>query len=200
MLDDPYFYRPNPKTLVPELTEEIKQEKHRKKSFQYVKNWNFAVDVGANVGHWTRDISKKFKRVIAIEPQDVNVACFKKNIFADNVELLQLGLSDKSEETYIKPNTNEMQHQDITNVRCVTFDSLSITDPIDYIKVDIDGWEMPFLKGAEHTLKKQKDIVMNIEVKSKIGGAENQRQVFHLLKSWGYNQVDRKASDFIFIK
>ena len=200
MLDDPYFYRPNKDTLVPELTEAIKQEKHRKKSFQYVKNWNFAVDVGANVGHWTRDISKKFKRVIAIEPQDVNVACFKKNIFADNVELLQLGLSDKSEETYLEPNTNEMRHQSITNVKCVTFDSLCITDPIDYIKVDIDGWEMPFLRGAVNTLTQQKDIVMNIEVKSKIGGAENQRQVFRLLQSWGYNQVDRKSSDFIFVK
>jgi FkbM family methyltransferase len=200
MLDDPYFYRPNTGTLLPQLTSETKQEKHRKKSFQYVNNWNFAVDVGANVGHWTRDLSKKFKRVIAIEPQDVNIACFKKNIFADNVELLQLGLSDRSEETYIEPNTNEMQHQTITNVKCVTFDSLGITDPIDYIKVDIDGWEMPFLRGAVNTLTQQKNIVMNIEVKSKIGGAENQRQVFRLLQDWGFNQIDKKSSDFIFVK
>ena len=200
MLDDPYFYRPNPKTFVPELTSEIKQEKHRKKSFQYVKRWDFAIDVGANVGHWTRDISKKFKQVIAIEPQDVNVACFNKNIFADNVKLLQLGLSNREEHTYIEPNQNEMKHSDTNNVRCVTFDSLNINEPIDYIKVDIDGWEMPFLRGAEQTLKRQKDIVMNIEVKSKIGGSENQRQVFRLLNNWGYNQIDRKASDFIFVK
>ena len=78
MLDDPYFYRPNPATHLPHLTSEIKQEKHRKKSFQYVKNWNFAVDVGANVGHWTRDLSKKFKRVVAIEPQDVTSRVLKK--------------------------------------------------------------------------------------------------------------------------
>jgi hypothetical protein len=93
-----------------------------------------------------------------------------------------------------------MQHQTITNVKCVPFDSLGITDPIDYIKVDIDGWEMPFLRGAVNTLTQQKNIVMNIEVKSKIGGAENQRQVFRLLQDWGFNQIDKKSSDFIFVK
>ena len=200
MLDDPYFYRPSPKGAhEPVLTSEVKQLNHRLKSFQYVKNWNFALDIGANVGHWTRDLSKRFHKVLAIEPQQLFVDCFKKNIFGDNVELLQVGLSDKTEHTYMAPNKQQMEYRDDSNIKCITLDSLGIKDPIDYVKIDIDGWEYQCLVGAEQTLRKQKDIVINIEIKQK-NLKDKFLKVFDLLKNYGYKKVDRKAGDYQFVK
>ena len=46
----------------------VYQEPVRAKSLQFVKDFGVAVDIGANVGLWSRDLVRKFAHVIAIEP------------------------------------------------------------------------------------------------------------------------------------
>ena len=44
------------------------QERQREDSLKHVKQWRNAIDVGSNVGEWTRPLAKKFKKVICFEP------------------------------------------------------------------------------------------------------------------------------------
>ena len=154
MLDDPFFYRPDAEGNL-KLCCEVKQRNHRNKSFQYVKNWGTCIDIGANVGHWSRDFTKKFKRVIAFEPQSIFIECYKKNIDMTKVELHQLGLSNQEELTSMDPVGQEMFYTANNNIKCVTLDSMGFKFPIDYIKIDVDGYEYNVIRGAMETLTNQ---------------------------------------------
>ena len=45
----------------------------------YCKSLKLALDVGGNIGFWSKDLAKKFEKVVAFEPHPENVACYKKN-------------------------------------------------------------------------------------------------------------------------
>jgi len=198
MLDDPFFYRPDAEGNL-KLCCEVKQRNHRNKSFQYVKNWGTCIDIGANVGHWSRDFTKKFKRVIAFEPQSIFIECYKKNIDMTKVELHQLGLSNQEELTSMDPVGQVMFQSTNNNIKCVTLDSMGFDFPIDYIKIDVDGYEYNVLRGARETLTNQKKCVINIELKRK-NLKENYGPTIDLLNDYGFEHVDRHAGDSIFLK
>ncbi len=198
MLDDPFFYRPDAEGNL-KLCEEVKQQNHRNKSFKYVENWGTCIDIGANVGHWSRDFTKKFKRVIAFEPQSIFIECYKKNIDMTKVELHQLGLSHQEELTSMDPVGQEMFYTANNNIKCVTLDSMGFKFPIDYIKIDVDGYEYNVIRGAMETLTNQKNCVINIELKRK-NLKENYEPTIYLLNDCGFEHVDRHAGDSIFVK
>ena len=56
------------------------QQAQRDNSLKYVKKWRTAIDVGANVGEWTRPLSKRFDKVVCFEPNPNFRQCFEKNI------------------------------------------------------------------------------------------------------------------------
>ena len=201
MLDDPYFYRPDPNDPngKPHLCSEVKQQNHRNKSLGYVENWDTCIDIGSNVGYWCRDFTKKFKRIIAFEPQQVFIDCFKLNIDMSKVELHKLGLSYEEELTSMDPIGQEMFYTDNNNIKCVTLDSMGFDFQIDYVKIDVDGYEYNVIRGAEKTLSSQKNCVINIELKRK-NLKENYNPTIELLNKYGFEHVDRHAGDSVFVK
>ena len=44
------------------------QKDTRDFSLGFVKNWNIALDIGANIGFWSQDMCNKFKTVVGFEP------------------------------------------------------------------------------------------------------------------------------------
>ena len=50
------------------LENERTQQKHRSRALEYVKRWNNCIDIGSNVGMWTRELASKFKKVYCFEP------------------------------------------------------------------------------------------------------------------------------------
>ena len=58
----------------------VYQEPVRTKSFEFVQHKGLALDIGANVGLWSRDIAEQFEQVIAFEPVADFRACYEKNV------------------------------------------------------------------------------------------------------------------------
>jgi len=54
------------------------QQPVRLKSLQYLKQCRTALDIGANVGLWSRDLVQHFNKVIAFEPVAMFRECLKK--------------------------------------------------------------------------------------------------------------------------
>jgi len=48
------------------------QKAQRLKSFEYLSHKNIAIDIGACVGFWTKDLCENFKNVICFEPAPIN--------------------------------------------------------------------------------------------------------------------------------
>ena len=179
------------------------QQAQRDASLRYVRRWRNALDVGANVGQWTRPLAKKFKQVICFEPNPNFRDCFNMNIAETNVTLHPYGLSNH--EHTVTQGFNATHLNDILgdttprdgDIQCRTLDSFNITD-VDYIKIDIDGFEIPMLQGAEKTLRKNNPVI-NIEMK------ERKRptiviQCRQLLHDYGYACHSRVKSDEVWLK
>ena len=74
------------------------QQIQRLNSFSHVENFRNAIDVGANIGLWAKDICKKFQRAYLFEPHEKNVGCLKKNLENfKNYEIYKCALSNKND-------------------------------------------------------------------------------------------------------
>jgi len=137
-----------------------------------------ALDVGANVGFWTRDLAKMFKKVNAYEPLADNIECLQRNVNNNNVILKQFALGDKTEtkELMIPQNGNcgsaTFQNSNIVDdseikridVAVKTLDNDLASETTEmlqncFIKIDTQGHENEVLKGAETFINVHKPVI-----------------------------------------
>ena len=183
------------------------QEPVRRKSLGYVNRFGVAVDIGANVGLWSRDLAQRFERVIAIEPVETFRKCLKKNVPWPNIEVwpIALGTEDTTIDMIITEGNTGHSHinkNTIGNgqVQMKKLDSLGINfDSIDYVKIDCEGYEVEILKGGEHTIKHHKPItVVEQKLHTDTGiTKDTQYGAVDLLKSWGARELGRVRNDCI---
>ena len=179
------------------------QERQREDSLKHVKQWRNAIDVGSNVGEWTRPLAKKFKKVICFEPNPNFRECFNRNITESNVTLYPYGLSTHAHTAeqgtnhthlnYVVGDTKPREG----DIECRSLDSFDLTD-VDYIKIAVDGFEIPVLQGAQETLKRNNPVI-NIEMKERKRPkivAESRK----ILRNLGYNHHSRVRSDEVWLK
>jgi FkbM family methyltransferase len=172
------------------------QEPQRETALKYVKKWNTCIDVGSQFGFWTRPLLKRFKTVHCFEPNPLFRECFLKNIPLDNVTLHPYGLSN-SEHTAHQSKDGQVLSMGEGSVQCRTLDSFKF-DNVDFIKIDVDGYEHKVLIGAKQTIKKFSPVI-NIEMKR----MKRSLIVFHctnFLKKRGYKMVKRVKSDEVWVK
>ena len=188
----------------PTLTEQADtQKQQRDNGLRYVSQWRNAVDIGAHVGEWTRSLSRKFDHVICFEPNPNFRECFNRNIKENNVTLHPYGLSSHSHNatqgvnaTHLNDVLGDTEPND-GDIECRTLDSFNLTD-VDYVKIDVDGFEIPLLEGARNTLKTNSPTV-NIEMKRR-----KRPLIVHkakeILTGLGYTYQSRVNSDEIWTK
>ena len=182
----------------------VYQQPVRKRSFTYLKNNNFAIDVGANVGLWTKDMSEEFTFVWAIEPVEDFRQCLQKNIFNNNVDIkpFALGAENTVIDMIITEENTGHSHVDIDSLGKGTIpmhrlDDLNIP-PLDYIKIDCEGYELIVLKGAEQTIKEHKPIIVIEQKFHKDVGHADDGEAVTFLRSFGARQLDKVRNDLIF--
>ena len=72
----------------------------RLKSLAFVDSFNLAVDIGACVGFWTKDLCKIFNQVICFEPYKPSADCLEKNLnYYKNYKLYRTALSSNDNST-----------------------------------------------------------------------------------------------------
>ncbi len=151
----------------------------------HISNWDVALDIGAHVGIWSMRLAEKFKRVYAFEPVPKHIECWKQNMQKftsdhsewENISTLNtvaLG-HENGINTMIVPNTTNTGRATFVEklfidkhnfpkiqVETKTLDSYEF-DQVDFIKMDVESFELKVLQGAENTIRKHKPI-MYIEV------------------------------------
>lgn len=183
------------------------QEPVRRKSLGYVNRFGVAVDIGANVGLWSKDLAQRFERVIAIEPVATFTECLKKNVPWQNLEVwpIALGTKDTTIDMIITEGNTGHSHIDKNTVgsgqvQMKKLDSLALNfDTIDYVKIDCEGYEVEILKGGEATIKHHKPVmVVEQKLHTDTGiTKETQYGAVDLLKSWGARELGRVRNDCI---
>lgn len=175
----------------------VYQAFQRRKSTMLASHRRVALDIGANVGLWSRELCDRFDRVIAFEPVQEFVNCLKLNVPNDNLEIKQfaLGNEDTMINMVITEHNTGHSHVDLNSighgtVPMVRLDSLEF-DHVDYVKIDVEGFETELVLGAEQTFKHHKPIIM-IEQKphqefDKAG--DRQWETVELLQEWGAREI-----------
>lgn len=182
----------------------VYQEPVRHKSIGFAKK-GVALDVGANVGLWTKDLCNHFNKVIAFEPVDKFRECLARNVAASNLEIktCALGAEDTMINMIVTTENTGHSHVDASShgngsIPMFKLDSLDL-EPFDYMKIDCEGYEYNILVGAEQTIKKYRPVVVVEQKLHKDTGRteNNQYQAAELLKSWGARQLARVNHDVI---
>jgi len=176
----------------------------RRRSVEMCAKRRTALDIGANVGLWSRDLVDNFAKVVAFEPVAVFRECLEKNVTGANffISPLALGDHDTQATMIITEGNSGHSHLDPAtlgtgDVQVVKLDNLNMED-VDYIKIDCEGYEYRVLQGAEQTVKRCRPIMV-IEQKPHDAYSKDYGQfaAIELLKSWGMIKLDQIRDDWI---
>ena len=179
------------------------QKKQRDAILEFVNKDGNAIDIGAHVGFWLRDMCKQFKHVYAFEPIAEVRQCLAKNVGAENYSTYSFGLGAKND--VIKVNYNPAEtgntHASKDGNQSITIRKLDDMNlpKIDYIKVDTEGFEIEVLKGGEKMIEKYKPFI-HVEVKGKVLVKQglSSDDVDEYLKSLNYKEVFRISSERVY--
>jgi FkbM family methyltransferase len=147
-----------------------------------------AVDLGAWYGPWTRRLRRIADRVVALEPNAV-LAGGIATAYPD-VRVVEAVASDHegSAELFLPAagpsvGTSSVEYGDgpSITVRRVTVDGLGLDD-VRFMKIDVEGHELPTLRGAEQTIRRDHPTLL-VEIEERIQPAA---PIIDLLGGWGY--------------
>ena len=161
--------------------------------------FNHVLDIGAWVGTWTMKINPFCGRVVAFEPDPLHYECLVKNV-PEEVETHQLAVgNDKKMISLSEDNfTQAKRVVGEGNIPMVTIDSLNFTD-VDLIKVDVEGYEMEVLKGADKTLENVKYLMIELNNNSKKYGSSN-LEIEKYLRKKGFRIMIKAWPDVVWHK
>lgn len=159
-------------------------------------------DIGAFHGLLTLHFARQAKHVQAYEPNESNRKRLLQNLELNglrNVTVRPVGLSDQ-------PGSARMQHDDLmpggsrivhgtASGPAISLQTLDLeieagAPPPDFIKIDVEGLEVPVLRGAQKTLARfQPELFVEIHGDTEAEKEENARAVIELLRQAGYPRI-----------
>jgi FkbM family methyltransferase len=121
-----------------------------------------AVDIGAHVGLWSMWLVKLFGHVHAFEPVAHHAVLFAWNVPAANVTLHRVALGERAGAVSLTVPPEQTGNAHVAGdgeVPMLRLDSLRLAR-VDFLKIDVEGYELPVLRGAEQTLRRCKPIMV----------------------------------------
>jgi len=150
-------------------------ESELKKIFKSIINkGDYVLNVGANVGFHTlyfAELTGKNGKVSAFEPVPHNFEALNFNVNLndfDNILTKQVALGNKNEELNISVDVNHtnpgsynlFDQQGDTLINCVIGDEMIGEDKVDFIKIDVEGYESFVIDGLLQTIKKNRPKII----------------------------------------
>lgn len=161
------------------------------------------IQAGGNLGFFPIHYAKRFQTVVTFEPDPVNFFCLTRNATEANIIKLQAALgnghdwvevevrdADHVGQNFIKPDGKglipQMRIDDLQYPSC------------DLIQLDLEGFELFALQGAEQTIKKHRPYLsIEFGIHAEKYGTSNE-QIDELLRSWNYVAIDSVWLDKIY--
>lgn len=184
----------------------------------FVRLGDTVLDIGANIGYYTLLFSQLVGAdgmVVAVEPHPQNVHLLELNLRLNrvmNVKVVPVAISDEvgMAQMFVSEGSNwhslhlteRTSHKTIT-VPTTTIDTIvaQLGRSIDLIRMDIEGWEIKALQGAEGTLKRDlPSLVMEIHPDYMQQG--ELRRFLAWLQSFRYEKgfIVLRSDDFPWVK
>jgi FkbM family methyltransferase len=149
------------------------------------------VDIGGWYGPWARRLVRRADHVVVVEPTPLHQVL--RRTLPPSVDVVAAAVSDHrgAAGIWLPPadegarGVSSLHRRDIHStsitVPLVTVDGLGLRD-VTFVKIDVDGHEVPVLHGAAETIKRDQPRLL-VEVEQRIQPVTD---VIGLLESWGY--------------
>jgi FkbM family methyltransferase len=179
---------------IPELVRIVRMHK------PYVPGRSLMVEAGGHVGWWTMLFKKHFDVIYTFEPNPINFMCLSVNTMDSRIVKFHAALGYERKLIH----TQMMEHENSGS--CVITESAEAYIPtlrlddlalpvLDYLQLDVEGFESESLKGAAETLDRCSPVV-SIELR----GHGNDPKAIAVLTDHGYRQIATVRYDGIFVK
>ena len=145
---------------------------------KFVQPQSHFVDIGANQGLYTLTLAHAARegRVYAFEPDPRLFAALSKNIqrnCIENVELFNVAAASRVSKLVLQPGRfnsgdnrivrDKLQRSDTLEIDAMPLDAAIPGRRLDLLKVDVQGFEVEVLRGAERLLQANPDLLMHLE-------------------------------------
>jgi FkbM family methyltransferase len=185
----------------------------KRKLFALIKEGNNFIDIGAHIGQITLEAARivgDTGKVYSFEPHPKTFAQFDHNVGLNrfnNITKCNFGLGDEVGKFYVEvidennAGMNRISKDNTSNIAVevkILDDFLATTDlkKIDFVKVDVEGFEYKALKGGEKALRKWHPILF-IELDDVTLKAQNSspKQLLQFLNDVGYTKIVNVYND-----
>jgi FkbM family methyltransferase len=166
-----------------------------------VKEKDYCLDIGANMGYYTIWFSKYTKKILSFEPNKKNFQRLNQNLRINGLdkfiipynialgaeECLVSFTNDRDGENHICLSENENTEK----VECRKLENVLMENNIrhvKYIKIDVEGFEIFVLKGLTDYLKQKNVEIIQIEInKTMSNSGTTVSELVDYLEGFGYN-------------
>jgi FkbM family methyltransferase len=178
-------------------------------------------DIGANAGNFTHIFSNLAPQghVYAFEPGSYALSILRRVIPArcrNNVTLIEHGLSDKEETLELHlpvKKSGSLGHgighigKDYNDARATVCEHIPLRrlddvahelkiDRLDFIKIDVEGWETHALRGGEKTIARFKPVIM-MEMSERFlqRAGSSRKELIDFLQGHGYTLYNQRYAE-----
>jgi len=171
---------------------------------ELVPRRGLVVQAGGNAGVFPQVLAEHFRKVITFEPDPDNFACMERNITASNVEMYNKALGDRPtfgevyREKENEHNSGGTMVREGMDVPVLPLDHIPL-DGLDFLFLDVEGWEGPAVRGAEAHIERFRPVI-SLEMKGigdKLGWPE--QETIEWLAARGYRIAEGIGRDKIFV-
>lgn len=167
------------------------------------KELRSVIHAGGNIGIYALEFAKRAQNVYVFEPANENFSALSLNCaMKENIFLYKAALGDNNQPINVVNDAPDKQCGawrvvPTGNIPTLRIDDLALND-VSIIHLDIEGFELFALKGAEQTIKRCKPIIgVELMVHSEKYNYSNQDLIDYVI-SLGYSKCMKYANEIMF--
>ena len=175
-------------------------------AMKHVKQWRGAVECGAHVGEWSRELATRFERVVAIEMNPASAECLRANLPAHpNVIVVNHAVGAHGGQVQISGKKNSMGNmvagdgEDVWLDRLDDLTAVKETAAIDYLNVHVNGYELEVLLGAKETIAKHCPVTTVVIKRALADYGATPEDIFKFMDRVGYRVASCLKPYWVFV-
>ncbi len=173
---------------------------------KYITDGDRIADIGANIGNHAVFFSKRFpaSEIVCFEPNEEAMFLLQRNLEENNCtnvvqDFIGYGLSDEPGDaiSWRGGDNNlggsrvvDLSHADMVKAhpdkfhytKLTTGDEVFLEGGVDFLKIDVEGHEIPCLNGLRQTITRHRPVIF-VEISN-----ENMDEVMGMFDAFGYRE------------